>query len=193
MGPRRPYRLKKRAEGAEATRRRIVEAALALHTDRGIAAVGARDIAQKAGVGVGTVYHHYPTYEDVVRGCAERVQEVTRPPDAAIFDGVDGLDRRVRVLVRELFAYYTRYHWFGRTRCDRHRLPLVELIVSRREQHIEGLIREAIKPVAADDETVAMVVALTDFGVYESLAHQGLREAEAAAGVAEMLVAGLAV
>jgi len=62
----------------------------------------------------------------VIRGCAEHVQAVTQPPDAAIFDGTDGLEGRLRVLVRELFAYYARYHWFGRTRCDRYRLPLVE-------------------------------------------------------------------
>jgi len=190
---RRPYRLKKRAQRAEETRRRIVDATLALHAENGIAAVGVRDIAEKAAVGIGTVYHHFPTYDDVIRGCAERVQEVTQPPDAAIFDGTAALEGRLRILVRELFAYYARYHWFGRTRCDRERLPLVDLIVSRRERHIEALVREAMRPIGADDRTVTMIVALTDFGVYESLARRSVAETEAAAGVAEILRAGLAV
>jgi len=189
---RRPYRLKKRAQRAEETRRRIVEATLALHAESGIAAVGVRDIAEKAAVGIGTVYHHFPTYDDVIRGCAEHVQAVTQPPDAAIFDGTDGLEGRLRVLVRELFAYYARYHWFGRTRCDRDRMPLVELIVSRREQYIEKLVREALKPIDADDMLVAMVVALTDFGVYESLARRSVPETDAGAAVAEILLTGLA-
>jgi AcrR family transcriptional regulator len=192
VNARRPYRLKKRAQRAEETRLRIVEATLALHAQSGIAAVGVRDIAEKAAVGIGTVYHHFPTYDDVIRGCAQRVQELTRPPDAAIFDGLDGLDGRLRVLVRQLFAYYARYHWFGRTRCDRNRMPLVELIVSRREQHIEELVREALRPIGADDRTVTIVVGLTDFGVYESLARRGVPETDAAAGVTEILLGGLA-
>lgn len=192
MAARRPYRLRKRAERAEETRRRIVEATLALHAEVGIASVGVRDIAEKADVGIGTVYHHFPTYDDVIRGCAQRVQELTVPPEASIFNGFDRPDDRLRVLVRELFAYYARYHWFGRTRCDRYRLPLVELIVGRREQHIEGLVREGLRPLSADEQPVRLVVALTDFGVYESLSRRGVPADVAAAEVAGILVAALA-
>jgi AcrR family transcriptional regulator len=168
-----------------------VEATLALHAEHGIASIGVRDIAKKAGVGIGTVYHHFPTYDDVIRGCTQRVQELTMPPDASIFDGADEPEARLQVLVRELFGYYARYHWFGRTRCDRDRIPLVELIVSRREQHIEGLIREALKPIGPDDGTVAMVQAVTDFGVYESLTRRGFSDADAASALAKLVGASL--
>lgn len=192
MAARRPYRLQKRAQRAEETRRRIVEATLALHAESGIASVGVRDIAERAEVGIGTVYHHFPTYDDVIRGCAQRVQELTMPPEASIFDGFNRVDDRLRVLVRELFAYYARYNWFGRTRCDRDRLPLVELIVGRRELHIEGLVREGLRPISANERTAHLVVALTDFGVYESLARRGIPADVAADEVAGVLVASLA-
>lgn len=192
MAARRPYRLQKRAERAEETRRRIVEATLALHAESGIASVGVRDIAEKAEVGIGTVYHHFPTYDDVIRGCAQRVQELTMPPEASIFAGLNRPGDRLRVLVRELFAYYARYHWFGRIRCDRDRRPLVELIVGRREQHIEGLVRESLRPINANEQTVRLVVALSDFGVYESLARRGVPADIAADQVAGILHAALA-
>jgi len=66
---RRSYRLKQRAESAEETRRRLVEATFALHGEQGIAATTMKQIAERAGVGVGTVYHHFPTIEDTVAAC----------------------------------------------------------------------------------------------------------------------------
>lgn len=168
-----------------------MEATLGLHAERGIAAVGVHEIAHKAGVGIGTVYHHFPTYDDVIRGCAGRVKEITRPPDPAVFDGVDPNSERLRALVRELFSYYDRYRWFGRTRADRDRLPLIETIVSQREQHIEALVREALKPMGMGDEDVYVVTALVDFGVYEALMRRGLSVAEASGRVADLLVAAL--
>lgn len=61
------YRQTKRQCPTEATRQRIVEATAALHAERGIAATTMKDIAARADAGAGTLYHHFPTYEDVVR------------------------------------------------------------------------------------------------------------------------------
>ena len=60
MSPRR-YRLERRAETAGETRRRLVDATFALHVEQGISATTMTDIAARAGVSVGTVYHHFPT------------------------------------------------------------------------------------------------------------------------------------
>ena len=48
---RRPYRLKQRAETADETRRRLVQATFALHSEQGIAATTMKQIADRAGVG----------------------------------------------------------------------------------------------------------------------------------------------
>ena len=58
MSPRR-YRLERRAETAGETRRRLVDATFALHGERGISATTMSDIAARAGVSVGSVYHHF--------------------------------------------------------------------------------------------------------------------------------------
>lgn len=48
---------------------------MALHRDRGIAATTMKDIAERADVGIGTVYHHFPSYEDAIRACGARTAQ----------------------------------------------------------------------------------------------------------------------
>jgi AcrR family transcriptional regulator len=55
----RPYRLGRRAESAEETLRRIVRATYTLHCEQGVAATTMKQIARRADVSVGTVYHHF--------------------------------------------------------------------------------------------------------------------------------------
>lgn len=188
---RRPYRLGKRAEAAEATRRRIVAATMALHAEQGIVATSVKDIAARADVGVGTVYHHFPTYDDIVRACGAGLQAIARPPTADLFAGIQPLDERVRRLVREVFAYYERYPSYERGRCDRDKLPVLAEGVARRERALEAVVREALRPLGDDEGTVATVSALTDFAVYRSLTTGGASTEAAANRVAEVLLAWL--
>src|SRR5262245_50445770 len=43
-----------------ATRRRVLQAAESLFARRGYDATGMADVADRAGIGVGTLYHHFP-------------------------------------------------------------------------------------------------------------------------------------
>lgn len=164
---------------------------MALHAEQGIAATSMKDIAARADVGIGTVYRHFPNYEDVVRACGARAQAITRPPTPGIFADIGPLDRRVAHLVQELFAYYERYPDFERARCDRDKLPVLTEGVARREQAIEAVVREALRPVGSHEAAVRTTVALTDFAVYRSLRAGGLSTQEAAARVTEVLLAWL--
>ena len=56
----RPYRMRRRAETTDDTRRRIVEATVALHGTVGPAATTVLGIAERAGVTRATVYRHFP-------------------------------------------------------------------------------------------------------------------------------------
>ena len=62
MSPRK-YDMTRRASAVAQTRRRIVDATLELHTEQGIAATSWDDIAARAGVGVGSVYRHFPSLD----------------------------------------------------------------------------------------------------------------------------------
>lgn len=190
MSPR-IYRQTKRQASTAATRQRIVEAAAALHAERGIAATSMKDIAARADVGAGTLYHHFPVYDDVVRACGAHMRARTGPPEPTIFAGIPGRDRRIERLVEELFAYYARYPSFERARCDRDRLPVLAEAEARRERQLETVVRAALGAEAAEERLVRLVVGLTDFAVYRALVTGGVSAETAAGDVAEVLVTWL--
>ena len=70
----------RRASAAAQTRRRIVEATRELHIEQGIAATSWDDIAARAGVGVGTVYRHFPSLDELIPACGEIVRRPSRCP-----------------------------------------------------------------------------------------------------------------
>ncbi len=77
----RRYELKRRAERKEETRRRIVEAAVALHQSVGMARTTITEIAQRAGVGRLTVYRHFPDELALGLACSGRYWERNPLPD----------------------------------------------------------------------------------------------------------------
>ena len=62
----RTYRQGKRSKTANDTRQRIVQATFDLHNEQGIASTSMKEIAARAGVSVGSVYHHFPTNDDAI-------------------------------------------------------------------------------------------------------------------------------
>src|SRR5688572_21755907 len=119
MSEKRTYNLGRRAETAAETRQRLVEATAALHAERAVSATSLRDIAERAGVSVGTAYHHFPSYLDAVRACGAHVMAASPLPTEDIFDGIEGLDARVLVFVRELCGWYGRNPWLEHVRAER--------------------------------------------------------------------------
>ena len=63
--PTRTYRSELRQEKAEATRSAIVEAAAGLLSEERAPRVSLQEVADRAGVGIATVYRHYGTKEDL--------------------------------------------------------------------------------------------------------------------------------
>ncbi|MCL2587944.1 MAG: TetR/AcrR family transcriptional regulator [Oscillospiraceae bacterium] len=59
----------------EATREKILEAATILFAEKGLAGTSTKDIAQKAGVSVGLMYHYYKTKDDMFRAIEQEAVE----------------------------------------------------------------------------------------------------------------------
>ncbi len=177
----------------EATRQRIIEAAAALHAEKGVVETTVTDIANRADVGVGTIYYHYPTYDDIVRACGAHMRAVTRPPQPELLEGIQPLERRVERLVQELFAFYERYPSLERTRCERDKLAVLAESVGRGEQALRTFVRAAFQSVPNSQELVSVTVALTDFAVYRSLKADGLSTEAAASQVTQVLLAWLKI
>jgi AcrR family transcriptional regulator len=164
----------RRADSAEQTRRRIVEATYALHAEKGVAATTLRDISTRADVGIGTVYHHFPTYDDIIAACGNHTMALARPPRPEIFEGVKSVEERIRVLVREVFAFYDRVPNLGRVRSERHQFSVLDTQFHHEEENRKALITEALRGARASVRQRALIFALLDFNTYAILGVAGL-------------------
>ena len=188
MTTKRTYNLGRRAETAGETRQRLVEATAALHHERGITATSLRDVAERAGVSVGTAYHHFPAYVDAVRACAAHHAVVAPLPEESILDGIRRVDERVQILVRELCKWYERNPWLERIRAERSAYPPVEESMTYLERAIEQLARAAARCTADEARTIA---ALADIAVYTSMRRGGMPATRVPGRIAEAVLAWL--
>lgn len=188
MTNKRHYNLGRRAETAAETRQRLVEATAALHAERGISATSLRDIAERAGVSVGTAYHHFPTYLDAVAACGRHTMAAAPLPAEAVFEGISAAGARVEVLVRELCSWYERHPWFEHIRAERSLYPPVDEHMKQFEQALEHLTRTAARCTPDEARTIA---ALSDAAVYRSLRRAGMTASRASGRIAEAVLAWL--
>ena len=178
----RKYLMRKRAEGLDATRERIVEATAALHYEQGVVATSYVQIAERAGVGPATVYRHFPTIGSLIMACGAHVNEETQPPlpenAQAVFAGLGTRQQRLERLVAELDAYYERGHvWIGIAARDRDKIPELDAFQRQVEAGVEALVREAIGP-SSSEAVIRLTTALADVSVWQSLKRLDAPQAE---------------
>jgi len=106
----RPYRMKRRAELEEQTRRRITESAVALHEELGPARTSISAIAARAGVRRSTVYRHFPDEETLFDACSTHFRTANPPPDVEAWTALENPAGRTETALRELYAFYRRTH-----------------------------------------------------------------------------------
>src|ERR687894_2350774 len=94
----RKYEMKRRAERAQETRRRIAEAAMELHRTVGPARTTVSAIAEKAGVQRHTYYAHFPELKDLYRACTAHHMERYPLPDPSSWSDVADAEERLRVV-----------------------------------------------------------------------------------------------
>ena len=191
MTAKRNYRLGRRGEAAEETRRRIVEATFDLHNAQGVAATSMKQIADRAGVSVGTVYHHFPSYEDAIRACSHHATVIGQPPDPALLAGIADRAERIARLTAEVFGFYTRVPGYARVRADEGQFPIVRQFTRREEANRLALVRVALGTPAPGEDRVQAVAAMLDIVVFQALTRAGLTAERAAAEMAAIIVAGL--
>jgi AcrR family transcriptional regulator len=182
----------KRRAAVEATRQRILEATLALHSEKGIFGTSWQDIARRADVSLGTVYKHFPSIDELVPACGELMYAITRPPsleDAPeIFAGAHPFEERVERLISELFDFYERGAQYLETDFQERQLPAVQEWEAYMRATIEGLVREALYPVEPDERTVGTVSALLDFPTFKSFLERDIQKEQAAKIMNEVLI-----
>lgn len=187
--PRR-YRVQKRADSAAATRARLVEAIYALHMEQGIVDTTMKQIAARAGVGIGTVYNHFPTYPDAVRACGTHVFQMAPPPTADIFAGAASVEARVRTLASALFAFYRNCPGIDKARRDQDKIAVLDEYMTHLDGVVGALVREALG--RAGQRATALASALLDFDSHKQFVRRGFSTERAAAAAADLILLWLA-
>jgi AcrR family transcriptional regulator len=188
----RKYTMDKRKAAVEETRQRILEAALALHAEKGIFGTSWQDIAHRADVSVGTVYKHFPSLDELVPACGELAYVILRPPsleDAPqIFADATSLEERLGRLISELYTFYERGAPYIETDFQERRLAAVVEWEAYMRATIAGLVREALVCAEPDEHTVHSVSALLDFSTFKSFLDRDIPKEQAAKTISEVLL-----
>ncbi len=104
----RTYTLKRRAEQQAETRRRIVEAAVDLHSSVGPALTTLSQVAERAGVQRHTLYAHFPDERSLYMACSELSLERDPLPDAAAWRAIEDPRERLRAGLDAIYSWYER-------------------------------------------------------------------------------------
>jgi AcrR family transcriptional regulator len=104
----RKYELHRRAERQAETRRRIIEATVALHESLGPVRTTISDIAERAGVERATVYRHFPDERSLLTACTGHYAVLHPHPDPAPWNESLDPEMRLRTALAEIYTYHRR-------------------------------------------------------------------------------------
>lgn len=176
---RRKYTLGRRAEQQDGTRRRIIDAAIALHEEVGPRNTTISAIAERAGVQRLTVYRHLPDESAVIRACSTAWFErhpVPPLPDAA---GAGTDAEWLQDALHALYAYNRRTQrmWEVVYR-DAEDIEAIREVLAQVAVYLKSYGAALLKRLRSRGEPgrelrAAVTLALA-FGTWSTLAGQGL-------------------
>src|SRR2546423_10766156 len=158
----RTYELKAGAEKQAETRRRIVVATAALHTEVGPARTTVVEIARRAGVQRLTVYNNFPDDRSLFEACGAHWMSEHPLPDMSAAFAEDDPAERLRLILTGL------YHWYRATersnehmQRDRLVLPALDAVmrirVDRRTAAPAGCSASGVPPPPRSSAGLASV------------------------------------
>lgn len=185
----RTYRLGERAAQVQATRDRIVAAAIELYTEVGISAATMREIGIRADVAPGTLRNHFTTRDDLDRAMVERMASEVTLPDLSIFDGARSIDERLARIIRAggTFTEQGRRLYGMWLREPMLTKPWVEKGAEYGARWDE-LMRTALGPLADDDEAMAVLRAVIHPEFFDNV-RAGKRSTDEASALVTAVVA----
>ena len=142
-GDARSYSSPLRAEQAEATRERIVGAAIELLQAADPGAFGMPDVADQAGVSVSTVYRAFPTKDDLVAGVLDAIRDRFEASAGSPPTTREELEASVPGAVRAIYELEPQYRALFATTAGReaHRSTAAQRSASVERAFTDGLDR----------------------------------------------------
>jgi AcrR family transcriptional regulator len=179
----RKYELGCRADAKADTRRRITEAAVALHSSVGPAHTTISAIAERAGVQRLTVYRHFPEERDLFAACGAHWIAEHPPPDPAPWAAIaDPRERLVTALTAIYGWYRANEGMIGNTARDAPELPALASAAD------PAAYLDPVREMLGPPEARAALGHALAFSTWRSLAReQGLSDHDAAALIARLV------
>lgn len=181
----RPYRMTRRAELEEQTRRRITESTVELHEQLGPARTSISAVAERAGVRRSTVYRHFPDEAALFAACSSHWRAANPPPDPRNWAAIDDPGARTDAALSDLYAFYRRTQgMYTSLLRDEPVLPIVQRLLRGFHDYlrtIEDILMagRGLRGHAASRTRAAIGHAVA-FSTWRSLTHdQGLSDADA--------------
>ena len=157
MAPR-AYALGKRAGTAAETRTRILGAATASFSARGVRGTTLARVAREADVSRGTILHHFGSAEGLLDAVLDQLLVDMQIPDARILEGARTRDERVSRFVDAIARFYDRTSdWWRAFEPNYDENPVLKAREAAFWADLYALGREAIGPVL-EDRLVATTV-----------------------------------
>jgi AcrR family transcriptional regulator len=180
----RRYEKKARAAQEEATRMRIVEAAIDLHGSVGPARTTISAIADRAGVRRATVYRHFPDERALFLGCSGTWRERNPVPDPGTWATIDDPAARLAAALDAIYGWYEQVEpMLTALLRDADAVPIVKELQGGRLEYLsaveDGLAAGwGARGKAAQRLRAAIGLAL-DFHAWRTLHERGLTRSEA--------------
>ncbi|MBA2470460.1 MAG: TetR/AcrR family transcriptional regulator [Chloroflexia bacterium] len=185
---------------ARANRQRILDAAKRVFAEQGVTAE-MKDIADSAGLGIGTIYRNFPGKDDLlIELCRGLAGEIA----AGLSEGEDEDDplNGIRVGMRNMYAIANNYGWLMHAKINQQLPPEVQKTL--RPPHLDARYQAVLRMIARAkehgqvrgdvDSTVLMTLL---FSTIWPLLHNPAREVqsgqELAAAVIDIVLNGAAV
>jgi AcrR family transcriptional regulator len=184
MSTSRTYELKQRAKRQQETRRRIVEAAVELHTMLGPSQTTVTAIAERAGVTRPTVYAHFPDARSLLQACSGHVRATVPPPDPTAWRSISDPGERLEAALRELYGYYERLEpLLENVQRDAAVMPIVAEMNAYRVRYLEEIRDLLLEPWTTRGGARARlrraIGHALEFRTWQSLSRQGCPTNEA--------------
>lgn len=182
----RSYRMRKRKEEMEETRRRIVEAAVELHGTVGPANTTISGIAERAGVQRSTVYRHFEGEEAIFAACTSHWLARHPWPRSDKWGEIAEPDRRLRTGLTELYRYYADNRQMLQN--SYRDMDVMPSFVGEMMRQFQTGVLEILTAEWSDRRRRIAVGHAIDFRTWQSLDEQGADPDEAADLMAEMVL-----
>jgi AcrR family transcriptional regulator len=189
----RTYTLKRRAEKQADTRRRIVEAAVELHSSVGPALTSLSMVAERAGVQRHTLYAHFPDERSLWLACSGLATERDPPPDSEPWRAIADPRERLKTGLTAIYAWYGRNA--GLTACvlrDAEYHALTREMIELRQVPVVKAQREVLGAKLNAAQRRLLPLALSFFTWRTLVRESGMRQAEAVAAMVQAVIGATA-